>query len=332
MDSSTKVESAKKLCVILLILVYTAWVLTLFFYERSTDLKKVRQICAVGWVKKNPNGFDAKNPRKFSFGRMMMEAKENGTAYTIYFQGDNGGSETQWGFFIKDKTQTPDPTEKEDELIGKSKKRLKALQRFSEYSRILPNMSIEEIRDELVMVTARHKEIKIARKSSINFDESYKEIKDFLYRRQIQIPGVSFATFSPISAVWLISLAMTLLLIIVDNRLHHVIRSGDYGLDEPWLVLDALEFIERVCAFLWGLGLFLAPPVMAMLLVVAFTDVYFTVDTTASWVSRWLVYCYTALAVGISFIESLNIIGRLHRLRKLRISKMEELKALQVAG
>lgn len=309
MDASSKLESAKKHCLIVLVLGYTAWFLTLFFYDRSADLNRARQLCAMGWVKINvteagPEELPAEMGNlntttgiwEMPFGTVVQKSirseinKKRQIIYGLDSKDEKGEESKYWGF-------------------------------PQNFDYLAYGVVIEELAD-----LARKHNVPIKKPAAPDFGNIFTEIKNALYKGQIEIPGVSFAKFTPIAAVWVISLGLTTFLVVIDNRLKSVIASSDYGLSEPWLIVDAVDFIERMFAAIWALGIFLAPIVMSMMLMISFVDHYFTVEMDVTWQKRMLVFFYMVFSIWVAVTESFQIIGRIHLLKRLRTQKMAELE------
>lgn len=90
------------------------------------------------------------------------------------------------------------------------------------------------------------------------FQELYLRLEGELLRKEVAFPNSGFS-FRVEQSIWLSNLVVILLLVVLHDRIGHVLRGGNLGRGEPWLVLDAKDPIAKGVARLWCLAIGIGP-------------------------------------------------------------------------
>lgn len=131
----------------------------------------------------------------------------------------------------------------------------------------------------------------------------YFAIKDRVESRMITIPAIDLQLSVPL-ARWAVAVAVIALLILVRNRAGLVLSVGRSCDDEPWLLLDPMDWLERLVAAGYLLSIAGSASIVAGALM-------FTVETPAQAAA---VLCFWTLGLALS----LSVVHRLLLLRARR--------------
>ena len=150
-------------------------------------------------------------------------------------------------------------------------------------------------------------------------DESkiIESIKEKLYSRHIKLPGLDFWDFNTESAVWIVALLCACVLVALRNSLGQIFRAADAGITEPWLVLDAEAFGERVVAAVWLFGIAISGWLVAFGLILSVIN-HIVADNGSSTLSAACAYIIFLVILAINTWSGTGIIRDLLRIRDLR--------------
>jgi hypothetical protein len=88
--------------------------------------------------------------------------------------------------------------------------------------------------------------------------ETVNDARQFLYQRQLTVPGIDIVTFNSEKATWIVSILCFLILVVVRNRINGIFQDASAGKEEPWLILDARLPMEKAIAAVWLAGIALS--------------------------------------------------------------------------
>jgi hypothetical protein len=95
------------------------------------------------------------------------------------------------------------------------------------------------------------------------FEALYLRIENELLRKEVAFPSSGFS-FPVEQAVWLSNIVAFLMLVMLHDRLGHVLADTNLGRGEPWLILDAKDRIAKSVAALWCIGMGIGPWVLCL--------------------------------------------------------------------
>lgn len=96
-----------------------------------------------------------------------------------------------------------------------------------------------------------------------SFEALYLRIENELLRKDVAFPSSGFS-FPVEQAVWLSNIVAFLMLVMLHDRLGHVLADTNLGRGEPWLILDARDRIAKSVAALWCIGIGIGPWILCV--------------------------------------------------------------------
>lgn len=119
----------------------------------------------------------------------------------------------------------------------------------------------------------------------------YQEITNKILGATVAVPGTGLG-FQGTQVMWVCTILILGLLIVIRDRIQHVLRDPELARDERWLLVDGIDGIEKVVAQIWLLGLLLVPSVVSSGLILTLT-----IQTTANGaISGWFGDLFTVFA------------------------------------
>jgi hypothetical protein len=113
---------------------------------------------------------------------------------------------------------------------------------------------------ELAILALRHA---VKPEKGESFEALYLRIENELLGKEVAFPSSGFS-FPVEQAVWLSSIVAFLMLLMLRDRLGHVLEDTNLGRGEPWLILDAKDQIAKGVAALWCIGIGFCPWVLCV--------------------------------------------------------------------
>ncbi len=88
--------------------------------------------------------------------------------------------------------------------------------------------------------------------------QSFAAVEESLLRQPVLIPSLGLGVESN-EAAWILSLSVLVLLVLLRSRVDVCLKRFDSGIEQPWLILDAREGVERVVVGCWLLTIGMSP-------------------------------------------------------------------------
>ena len=106
--------------------------------------------------------------------------------------------------------------------------------------------------------------------SEDNLTRLYSQIEQAILSTEVLVPGVGLG-FRGMQVVWVSVIACFGFLVILRDRVQHVLTDKGLAMSERWLVIDAREGIERFISQLWLIALIVAPLALCSGLIMGIT-------------------------------------------------------------
>jgi hypothetical protein len=165
---------------------------------------------------------------------------------------------------------------------------------------------------ELAILALRHA-VKLEKGES--FETLYLRIEKELLGKQVTFPSSGFS-FPVDQAVWLSVVVAFLMLVMLHDRLGHVLEDTNLGGGEPWLVLDAKDRIAKGVAALWCIGMGIGPWVLCLITArMALLDLAVYQKGQTSFLVQMLLIVSLFLMTGPLSISVVAYVLQLKRLR-----------------
>jgi hypothetical protein len=147
------------------------------------------------------------------------------------------------------------------------------------------------------------------------FEALYLRIENELLQKEVAFPSSGFS-FPVEQAVWLSTIVALLMLVMLHDRLGHVLDDGNLGRGEPWLVLDARDHIARGVAALWCIAMGIGPWLLCVI------TARMALFHLAVYQSRLTPFLLLMLLIVSLFLMtgflSISVVAYVLRLKKLR--------------
>jgi hypothetical protein len=143
-------------------------------------------------------------------------------------------------------------------------------------------------------------------------------VQEAIYSRRIKLPSLDFGDFNTESAAWLIGILCVGILVALRNVVHRIFHSGDTGIGETWLVLDARDFGEKLVAGIWISAICLSGWLAVFGLVLSMMDVFQIATLRPSVFSVSVAYVVFGALFALGTWAGVGTTADLLRLRQLR--------------
>jgi hypothetical protein len=155
------------------------------------------------------------------------------------------------------------------------------------------------------------------------FDTLFSDIERALTNQTVTVPGLETA-FRDSTAPWVISALILILVTMIRNAVRRVLSDRNLAVEEPWMLLDGEEGIEKILSLSWLGTILLAPWIANVCLLIVFSSQTFATGIISSPTSFVLACCIAfVLELGGGWV-SLTATSALIQLRNLRRCKLEE--------
>jgi len=185
------------------------------------------------------------------------------------------------------------------------------------------DQSEKELAEGLQRIAAR---LGLKDTEKIDITALFRAIERDSAERKVTVPGVDLA-FRPDIAPWVISVLSLGFLLMVRNQLRRVLTDGDLALDEPWIVVDSGNGLERLVAGGWLLAIWAAPWITNGCLLAVFSSQIIVDGAVTTWPKELLACGASLLLICLGGWTSLTVTSDLLRLRRLRKQRLERLTA-----
>lgn len=147
------------------------------------------------------------------------------------------------------------------------------------------------------------------------FEALYLRIENELLRKEVAFPSSGFS-FPVEQAVWLSNIVAFLMLVMLRDRLGHVLADTNLGRGEPWMILDANDRIAKGVAALWCVGIGIGPWVLCMTTArMAFFHLEVYQSSPASFLLQVLLIVALFL---VTYALSISVVAYVLHLKRLR--------------
>ena len=149
--------------------------------------------------------------------------------------------------------------------------------------------------------------------------ELYVDIEQRTLGTEVMVPGVGLG-FRGMQVVWVCVIATFGFLVILRDRVQHVLSDEELAVSERWLVIDGKEGIEYVLSQLWLAALILAPTALSSGLIVGVTAQIAADGATSSLASDALRAAGVLILLAGNCWLALNTTSRILELRVKRLA------------
>jgi hypothetical protein len=153
---------------------------------------------------------------------------------------------------------------------------------------------------------------------SHNAEKLMNELKDKLYGRHVKLPGVDFWDFTTEGASWIVALICISVLVALRNNIRQLHSRANDDCDEPWLILDASVFGEKIVATTWLVSVAVSGWLASFGLILSAINGFETNGPGITGLSVTLSYFVFVVALIASTWAALGIVGDLLQIRNAR--------------
>ena len=297
MKSTNYIASARTLSLILLVLTFVDFEIGVFHIEKSQRIQEVRDWSVMNWVEKNySEGISNLPNTKEQTASKLRRRRESTILHTF--------SDSPFGKLEIHKSSKKDKDLIVVTVIGSSGPSWNTRPFTLGQSNAKANL--KKLASEL-KVPAR-----------IDDKEFMEALLDKLSYKRIEIPGIQFKTFDNTSAVWVLSWICFLILVLILSRVRRALADPDFGMEEPWLILDCKAGLERLVAFLWVIGIIFSSFIIhGTLILTLYEHNESIIEGIPFWMASIKFLLVLTLIIG-SYWATYGIMGFLAKLRMVR--------------